>query len=453
MSAAKKTLTGLAVIGLGFGWLVLAPPELLRVGANYSAKIVCSNVFIAGRDADQVMRDDLQALGKPLMRLMRVRVDPEQQTVRAGLLGFIGNGLAVNRPGTGCAAVADGDLARAASVTSQRPAIPAPAADQQWPQGSAAQSVPALQALVANPELAGPGVRGIAVIHNGQLVAEHYGPGFSASTPLLGWSMTKSVTAALVGMQIGDGNLNIAQAGFWPKDSGGREAIQLSNLMAMADGLEFNEGYGNVSDVTRMLYLEPDMAAYMQARPLAHEPGKVWSYSSGTTVLLSHLWQQAAGATALELPYSRLFAPLGMSSAIIEADARGTLVGSSYMYATAQDWARYGQFLLQDGVWQGQRLLPEAYVQTISSPSLVSQGEYAQGQLWRWGPQGSTPEGENPDKRFQLPADTYWMRGHDGQSIAVVPSKQLVVARLGLTPKEQNYQSQGLLSAIIQALP
>ena len=453
MALPKKTLIVLALLGGTLGWLKLAPLELLRVGANYSAKMVCSNVFLAGRDAEQVLRDDVQAPGNPLMRLMQVTVDREQQTVRGGLFGFIGNGLAVHRRGTGCATVADGDLARAASVVSQRPVIAAPAADQPWPVGSQAQTLPAIQTLVERADLAGPGMRGIAVIHNGQLVAQHYGPGFSASTPLLGWSMTKSVTAGLVGLQIADGTLFMDQAGFWPKDSGGREAIKLSHLMAMDDGLLFNEGYGDVSDVTRMLYLEPDMAAYMQARPLAHTPGSVWNYSSGTTVMLSHIWQSAAGQQALELPYTRLFAPLGMSSAIIEADARGTLVGSSYMYATAQDWARYGQFLLQEGVWNGQRLLPEGFVQTISSPSKASAGEYAQGQFWRWGPQGATPEGENPDAAFKLPADTFWMRGHDGQTVAIVPSRQLVLVRLGLTPKDRLYQSQALLSEVLRAIP
>jgi len=453
MAAPKKTLLALALLAGALTWLKVAPPELLRVGANYSAKMVCSNVFIAGRDADQVMREDVQAPGNPLMRLIRVSVDLDKNTVSGGLFGFIGNGLAVYRPGTGCATVADGDLQRAAQVTSQRPLIAEPPADQPWPAGSAAQSVPALQALVERDDLAGPGMRGIAVIYKGRLVAQAYGHGFDASTPLLGWSMTKSVTAALVGMQIADGKLAMDQDGFWPQGSAGREAIKLSNLMAMDDGLDFNEGYGDVSDVTRMLYLEPDMAAYMQARPLAHKPGSFWNYSSGTTVFLSHLWQQAAGSQSLELPYSRLFAPLGMHSAIIEADARGTLVGSSYMYATAQDWARYGQLLLQDGVWNGQRLLPEGFVQTISSPSAASKGEYAQGQLWRWGPQGATPEGENPDSAFGIPADTYWMRGHDGQTIAIVPSKQLVVVRLGLTPKSQLYQSQGLLAAVVKSLP
>jgi CubicO group peptidase (beta-lactamase class C family) len=409
--------------------------------------MVCSNVFIAGRDAQQVLQEDVLAPGNPLMHLMRVRVDAERQVVHAGIFGVIGQGLAVHRPGTGCASVADGDLARASAVVSRSPAIATPPAELSWPAGSAAQPVAALQALVADARLAGPGARGIAVIHQGKLVAEYYAPGFTASTPLLGWSMTKTVTAALVGMQIADGTLSMDSAGFWPPGPDGRETIRLSHLMAMEDGLDFNEGYGNVSDVTRMLYLEPDMAAYMRARPLAHAPGSVFNYSSGTTVMLSHIWQNAAGADALRLPYSRLFAPLGMPSAIIEADARGTLVGSSYMYATARDWARFAQFLLQDGVWDGRRLLPEGFVKTISSPSASSNGEYAQGQIWLRG-----TEGEKTDADFGLPADTYWMSGHDGQTISIVPSQQLILVRLGLTPKSLGYQPQALLAALLQEL-
>jgi CubicO group peptidase (beta-lactamase class C family) len=142
----------------------------------------------------------VQAPGDAVLKFLRVAVDQQQQTVRSGFFGWIGNGLAVYRQGTGCAAVPDGDLARAASFTSQPPTIASPDPEQPWPVGSQASTLPAIQALVEREDLAGPGARGIAVIHNGQLVAEHYGPGFDASTPLLGWSMTKSVTAALVGM-------------------------------------------------------------------------------------------------------------------------------------------------------------------------------------------------------------------------------------------------------------
>lgn len=450
MADKLKVAGGAAVVLLAAGVLALYvhPPEMIRVGANYSAKMVCSNVFLAGRDAQAVLADDVQAPGHPVLKAMRVSVDREHGVVRAGLAGFIGDGVAVYRPGTGCAAVPDGDVARARRHRFAPAPLPAPPAAS-WPRGGQAEPDPRIEAILADDALAGPGMRGIAVIRDGKLVAQRYGAGFGADTPLLGWSMTKSVTAALVGMQVGAGRLQLAQDRFWSAD--GRAAVKLADLMAMSSGLAFNEGYGDVSDVTRMLYLEPDMAAYVHARPLAQAPGSTWNYSSGTTVLLSRIWQQAAGGDALSLPRRQLFAPLGMRSAVIEADARGTLVGSSYMYATAQDWARFGQFLLQDGVWEGRRLLPPGYVAMMGRVAPASKGQYGQGQVWRWGPGGAGPENQDPDARFALPSDTYWMEGHDGQSVAIVPSRQLVVVRLGLTPHRLSYQPQGLLAAVLKA--
>lgn len=450
------------VVIIAGGALLLAtkPPELLRVGANYGAKMVCSNVFLAGRDAQTVLADDVQAPGHAVLKYLRVRVDQDRKTVRTQFLGFIGDGMAVYRPGTGCAVAPDGDAARAAQYQFNPLKIWTPSPNVPWPTGSQAETEPAVQALLEQDALAGPGMRGIAVIHRGRLIAQRYGAGFSQATPLLGWSMTKTVTAALVGMQIGDGKLSMPQSGFWPDKGDARSSITLAQLMAMSSGLRFNEGYGDVSDVTRMLYLEPDMAAYTAGQPLAQAPGSAWNYSSGTTLLLSRIWQRAAAGDAhnaaspavLSLPHDRLFSPLGMSSAVIEADARGNLVGSSYMYANTHDWARFGQFLLQDGVWQGKHVLPAGFVEMMRQPAPASGGQYGQGQVWRWGPSGDTPEGRNPDQRFQLPADTYWMQGHDGQSIAVVPSQQLVVVRLGLTPHRLLYQPQALLAAVAKAL-
>jgi CubicO group peptidase (beta-lactamase class C family) len=179
----------------------------------------------------------------------------------------------------------------------------------------------------------------------------------------------------------------------------------------------------------------------------------VWNYSSGTTVLLSHLWQQSVGGDSLLFPTERLFAPLGMSSAVLEADARGTLVGSSYLYATAQDWARFGQFLLQDGVWNGQRILPAGYVQHITTVAEQSKGQYGRGQIWRVGPGRDDDPTKNPDAENGLPSDTFWLAGHDGQTVAVMPSKQLVVVRMGLTPSALRYRPQAMIAAILKALP
>lgn len=444
----------------GAATLAVKPPELLKVGANYGAKIVCSNVFIAGRDGQAVLADDVQAPGHPVLKYLKVNVDQQRKTVRAQFFGFVGDGMAVYRPGTGCAVAPDGDVALASQYQFRPIPIWAPSPNVPWPTGSLAETRVAVQALLDQDTLAGPGMRGIAVIHRGRLIAQRYGQGYSAATPLLGWSMTKTVTAALLGMQIADGKLSLQQSGFWPQGDS-RAQITVAQLMSMSSGLHYNEGYGDVSDVTRMLYLEPDMAAFTAAQALDAAPGSKWNYSSGTSVLLSRIWQRAAAgnpaapattAEVLALPHNRLFAPLGMHSAVMEADARGNLVGSSYMYANTQDWARFGQFLLQDGVWQGKRILPAGFADTMQQPASASGGQYGQGQVWRWGPSGDTPEGQNPDARFQLPADTYWMQGHDGQSIAVVPSQQLVVVRLGLTPHRLLYQPQPLLAAVVKAV-
>jgi hypothetical protein len=253
---------GTLIILAGGAWtLVSNPPELLRVGAGYAAKTVCSNVFIAGRDAAAVLADDVQAPGHPILKHLQVKVDRQRNVVRADLFGVIGGGVAVYRPGTGCAVVPDGDIGRAAiynfvpiKVWSPSPSVP-------WPTGSMAETVSAVQALVNQDALAGPGMRGIAVIHRGRLVAQRYGAGFGLRTPQLGWSLTKTVNATLVGMQIAEGKLTPQQSGFWPAGADGRSHIALSQLMAMSSGLRFDEGYGGVSDLTRMLYLEPDMAA------------------------------------------------------------------------------------------------------------------------------------------------------------------------------------------------
>jgi CubicO group peptidase (beta-lactamase class C family) len=472
----------LALLVLAFA-LWIKPPEILRVGANYSAQIVCSNVFLAGRDPNEVLRTDVQAPGVALLHLMRVSVDRERRVVRAGLLGFIGDGLAVARPGTGCAVVPDGNLDFATHIgtnpaqpvtSSSGSAVAAPrlspggpgsaftSADAgtdagagtgigaDWPEGNTVATTATLDRLLADDALAGPGMRAIVVVDHGHIVAERYATGFSATTPLLGWSMTKSVVAGLVGLLVKEGRLALDQPAGWPAADGGRERIRIADLLAMSSGLRFNEGYGAVSDVTRMLYLQPDMAGFARAQPLEHPAGEFWSYSSGTANILSRLIQDAAGKLGAAYPTEKLFKPLGMTSATMETDEDGTLVGSSYMYATARDWARYGLFLQQDGVWQGQELLPRGYVALMASPVASSGGEYGHGLVWLWGSDAVTP-GKNPDAAFGIPADTFWMEGHDGQSTAIIPSRQLVIVRLGLTPAHDHYQPQPLVKALLDA--
>jgi len=442
--------------------LWVKPPDLLRVGANYTAKIVCSNAFLAARDPQEVLRTDVQAPGIALLRLMRVSVDRPQRVVRAGLLGFIGDGLAVARPGTGCTVVPDGDLDRAqadgahtniaAAASTRTTATP----DDLWPDGTAVKTTAALDHLLTDDNLAGPGMRAIVVVDHGRIVAERYAQGFTATTPLLGWSMAKSVLAGLVGLLINEHKLSLEQpAGAWSSQPAGssqpdgssqagdkRALIRIADLLAMSSGLRFNETYGTVSDVTRMLYLEPDMAAFARNQPLLHPPGEFWSYSSGTANILSRIVQDAAGSAGAAYPKQRLFDPLGMTSATMETDESGTLVGSSYMYATARDWARYGQFLLQQGIWQGRQMLPPGYVAMMAAPVAASGGKFGHGLVWL--------DREPGDK---IPDDTFWMNGHDGQSVAIIPSRGVVIVRLGLTPASEHYRPHPLVTALLDAIP
>jgi CubicO group peptidase (beta-lactamase class C family) len=286
-------------------------------------------------------------------------------------------------------------------------------------------------------------------VQDGRIIAERYGPGFSAGTPLIGWSMTKTVNAALIGRLMLSGKISFDDTHLlpqWAKDA--RGDIKLSDLLGMESGLAFNEDYGAVADVTRMLYLDPDMVSLPAGSPLLAAPGTDFHYSSGTAVLLSRIWMNKVGdpQAAFDYPRDALFSPLGMTSAVFEADERGTFAGSSYLYATGHDWARFGQFLLQDGVWNGQRLLPEGFVAMMRTPTASSNGKYTQGQAWLAGPGGGT------SAEIGLPQDTFWLQGHDGQTVAIVPSANLVFVRMGLTPSWLRYRPQIVLKEILNAL-
>ena len=135
-----------------------------------------------------------------------------------------------------------------------------------------------------------------------------------------------------------------------------------------------------------------------------------------------------------------------------DIQASGNPVLRFMRVSVVRDWARYGQFLLQQGVWRGQALLPAGYVKLMVTPVAASGGQYGQGQVWLWESDPARP-GENPDLQFGLPGDTFWMEGHDGQSIAIIPSREFVVVRLGLTPSRQGFRPQALVQALLRATP
>lgn len=439
----------LLVIGAA-ACLAIAPPNILRVGTGYAAKIVCSNVFIANRDPDTVLEEDVQAPGNPLLRLLRLEVDRQAGTVTTYFLGVFAPGTALYRPGLGCTNVVDGQVEEARKVSLPRDApVASVVSSAPWPDGTGpAQIDAALQPVLANPDLMGPGMRAVLVIRDGKLIGEAYGKGFGPATPLLGWSMTKTVTAVLAGERVASGALRLDQDHLLPEwNSDERSTIKLRDLMAMESGLVFNEDYSDLTDVTRMLFLERDQARFVAGRPLKTAPGAQFTYSTGSAVLVSRLWMNSFSTVedALAYPKKALFSPLGMASAVLEADESGTFSGGSYMYATPRDWAKLAQMLLQDGVWKGQRLLPEGYVAMMARPSKASHGIYTQGFMWRVGP------GLVSNRESGLPPETVWFQGHDGQTIAIVPSLKLIVLRMGLTPMRLGYKPQTLLKAVVDA--
>ncbi|WP_333714451.1 serine hydrolase domain-containing protein [Yoonia sp.] len=439
--AVKFTFIAIALIATGLaGYLRFAPPDLLRVGTNYAAKVVCSSVFISSRDADEVLRVDVQAPGHPLLGYVSVSVDQAAQSVSARLFGFAAHATAQYRAGLGCANLHDTDLSDA-TVTAD---LAAP--DGSWPQGNdvSLSQDPAISAILSDPALLGDGYRAIVVVKDGQIIGETYAAGFSPDTPLLGWSMTKTVTAAIIGSLIQAGEMSLDDpltGSFAPWDQDARAGITVRDMLAMSSGLEWNEGYGNVSDVTRMLYLSDDMAGFASGKPLDAAIGTAFTYSSGTSTILSRVWQDRVGQTALTYPRAAIFGPLGMTSAVLEADAADTFVGSSYMYATARDWARFGQFLLQGGTWNGAQILPEGFTDWMVEPVESANGAYARGHLWREAASGQPP--------FE---DAVWLRGHDGQWVGVFPSRDLVLVRLGLTPSRLGYSPLPLARALVAAL-
>jgi CubicO group peptidase (beta-lactamase class C family) len=446
---------GLLVILVLFGggaWLAVSPPELLKVGNGYAAKIVCSNVFIAGRDPEAVLYDDVQAPGNPLLRLMRVEVDRDNGRVTSRFMGLFAPNYALYRGAFGCTSVPDGDFDAAARAVPLSPVSQLSENDAVWPDGEGVDPADGnadIVRLLSDAKLAGPAMRAMVVVQDGRIMAESYGPGFSADTPLIGWSMTKTVNAAMIGRLMLSGKISFDDRHLLPRwADDARNDIKLSDLLGMESGLAFNEDYGAVADVTRMLYLDPDMVSLPAGASLVSKPGTDFHYSSGTAVLLSRIWMDKVGdpRAALDYPRDALFDPLGMTSAVFEADERGTFAGSSYLYATGHDWARFGQFLLQDGVWHGQRLLPEGFVATMRTPTGSSGGKYTQGQAWLAGPGGGT------SAEFGLPEDTFWLQGHDGQSVAIVPSANLVFVRMGLTPSWTRYRPQVLLKGILNTL-
>ena len=420
----KKTilrivLTVLAAALIG-GCLYLN--SLLPIITGYAAKNLASDVFVSGREPADVEALDLHF---SFIKFTRNKVDFENKTVTSRFLW--GKSVAAYRDGYGVTLLRG---KKAAELQAEKyPLAPeAEGPDFLEPGDSAltARLAPIAKALVDDHAYNGTPFA-FVVLHDGKVVAERYREGLGAQTRLLSWSMAKSFTNALAGVMYGDGLVDVfAPTGIpeWQGDE--RAAITLNDLMQMQSGLQWNEDYGNRSDVNLMLHREKDMGLFAIDKPLEHKPGTFWYYSSGSTnVVMRYLRGKFASDKEFLTYYrERVFAPLGIRNAVFEPDMSGTPVGSSYLYITAREFASFGQLYLDDGVFQGRRILPEGWVEYSVTPASASNDGYG---AFFW---------LNKDKFWpDIPEDMFNCQGHDGQEIFIIPSKDLVVVVLGYSPK------------------
>jgi len=425
----------------------------LQVGAGFTARVLCSLVFNSGMDPDRAFDDYVAPKLGPAYRLASFEIDYDARSVVG--YGLNHEALAIHRDGVGCTLVADANEAelRAAILPARAEGETAPGPDEgAWPRGNAgparlanALAAEEIEAAILEafdePNPGGPLrlTTAVAVAHRGQLIAERYAPGFVAETPLISWSMAKSVVATLIAIASHEGRFEIdgpAPVPEWQEPGDPRGEITVDELLRMSSGLEFDEYYGAINDVSVMLFTRRDAGAFGAGKPLAHPRDEVWAYSSGTSNILARVLRMELGddlAALVRWSRSALFDRIGMRTAFFEPDASGSFIGSSFVFASARDWTRFGQLHLQDGIWEGERILPEGWVDYVRTPTpAADRGRY--GAHW-WLNAGTPARPEDRDWP-SLPREVYAARGMSGQYVVVVPSAELVVVRLGLAQAE-----------------
>lgn len=450
-----KRIAIAVVVAVLIGFLLLGAylaDPYIKSATSYKTKAFCSEYFVAGRTSNDILTDDFARI-HPIVSHATVTVEQRgfrgHGVVKGHVFGVMGQVTAVYRPGYGCTLEIGGrpvgDLLNRLRVKSTR-----------WPVTIEARIQALTEAFRSDAERANPAdIRAVVVIQDGVILAEDYADGFAWNVPMQSWSMAKSVTQAMTAIAIDQGLLSLTDNALMPDWTGDdpRAAITVADLLHMTDGLNFVEDYGDpTSDVTRMLFGSRDMGLAASQTSLAHTPGTHWAYSSGTTNILSYVLRRAIEQSGQDYHYwvyKNLFNSIGMRSPVFETDAGGTFIGSSYLYASPHDWARLGQLYLNDGMWNGERVLPEGTVTYATTPALPDTAAFYGAQWWLNKPM--------PDGRQRLPGlpdSAYFMGGHDGQMVIVIPSKNAVIVRLGMTrpPVDNDVDVMPGLAAIVNAL-
>ena len=437
MGLRKWIVVGLVLTVLGGAGIIFRPDRAIRVATGVVAHNVCSKTFVSGLDPQTVYTETTERAGiRRLRPLLRWQVDRTAKTVDASAAGLLGSRAAFHE-GLGCVLLhgakepyilkSDIDALKVPKSPPVLAEIAGPAVVQ--------PSDPALKAALdhAFEEPAEPPFRrtkAVVVVHDGKVIAERYADGIGVDTPLLGFSMTKSVVNALIGIMTQQGLTSPSMPAPIPEWRGAtvpRREIEIEHLMRMTTGLALDETNSGFDPASQMVYLHDDMAGFAVNATMIAPQGTRWAYSSPTTQLLARIVRDAVGGPEQTLAFAwrELFNPLGMRNVTLEFDAAGTLQGSAYMLASARDWARFGLLYLNDGIVGGKRILHEDWVDFSAAATLDT--DYGAG-FW-------TNRSEHPNAkrrvRLGIPRDAFFASGDLGQRIVIMPSQHLVVVRLG----------------------
>jgi CubicO group peptidase (beta-lactamase class C family) len=435
----------LIILAAGYIYIGMLAPVI----TGYAAKNLSSGVFLGHRSQESLENEDLNF---SFIKFDRNKVDLKKGEVVSRFL--VWKSKAVYNEGLGCTLVRNVPEEEVGKMN--YPVVPLPECNPDtipWPAGDLiSDTIPVGINMIKlktalNQAFADTGsFRGtfaVTVVFKDQIVAERYGRDLTSDNRFLSWSMAKSFTNALVGILVKEGKLDISKPvprEEWASDE--RKNITLSNLLYMNSGLEWNEDYGNLSDVTIMLHKEGDMGDYAASKKRMVKPDSVWIYSSGTANIVSDYIRSLFlhDQEYFAFPRKALFNPTGMRSVVWEPDASGTFVGSSYLYASMRDYARFGLLYLHNGNWLGNQILPEGWVSYSTTPANGSNGQYG---AFFWLNQSGRYPG--------VPSDMYSCEGHDGQFIYIIPSKHLVVVRTGHS-RSGTYDFNAFLKSISDAV-
>ncbi len=415
-----------------------APGLGLQVASASVSQTLCSAVFVTGRDADRAYREESRPIGAmwAVDWALRYEVDTARREVRTR----VGSGYAsrsVFREGMGCL-LDHGEVPPPvpAEARAQGPALLPEIAPGPEPVTAADPALRAAIDAAFAPDWSL--TKAVVVVHRGRVVGERYADDTKVDSAWHAHSVSKALTHALVGVLAQQGRLDPAP---------------LDPLLRMTEGKARFTGYNGFDDASRMWTLERDMAAFAESRPQEVPPGTRWAYSDPAYMRASRAIRDAAGGSAadvLRLAHGQLFGPLGMTTMTLEFDATGTPVGASHFYGSARDWSRLGLLYLNDGVVGGRRLLPVGWAQQAATPTLgtgygagfwLNRAAQAPRLGFPWGLPGA-------------PEDAYFGFGYLGQFLIVVPSRELVIVRFGLTHQTGGGRQQAgrLVADVIDAL-